>query len=74
MTELVKCRLCKGQAKQYTHEDRKWDGTPGWISVCYCMRCGIQVSAFSEQPIKAEEKAAGYWNRTIYDAGNKKMR
>ena len=56
MTELIKCRLCGGKGKQYTHEDRKWDGNPGWISVCYCMRCGIQVSAFSEQPLKAEER------------------
>jgi len=31
------------------------------------MMCGMQVEAFDESPIKAEEKAAGWWNRGIYD-------
>lgn len=30
-----------------------------------------QVEAFSELPLVAQQKAAGYWNRTIYD-GRKK--
>jgi hypothetical protein len=27
----------------------------------------MQVEAFDENPIEAEHKAAGYWNRGIYD-------
>lgn len=70
--ELKKCRLCGGSAKQYTHEDRNVIGVSGWISVCYCVMCGIQVSAFDKvDPMKAEQRAAGYWNREIYDGRSK---
>ena len=66
--ELVRCRYCRSMGKQYTHEGRNYIGAPGWVSVCYCMMCGTQVEAFDESPIRAEEKAASWWNRGIYDA------
>lgn len=65
--KLEKCRGCGGEMKQYTHEGRNIIGVPGYISCCYCMRCGNQVEAFDPEPIKAEKKAAGYCNRGIYD-------
>lgn len=68
MSEKLKpCRYCGGKIKQYTHEGRSFIGQHGYISVCYCICCGMQVKAFDENPIEAERKAAGYWNRGIYD-------
>ena len=71
MTELAPCRYCDGGIKQYTHEGRNFTGQPGYISVCYCTRCGMQVEAFDENPIEAGRKAACYWNRGIYDRRGK---
>lgn len=68
MTDLRQCRYCKGKAMQKTKEGRNYIGTPGWISVCYCTMCGMQVEAFNENSLIAEEKAADWWNRGIYDA------
>lgn len=67
MNELRPCRYCHGKAKQYTKEGRNYIGALGWVSVCYCVMCGMQVEAFNENPIIAEEKAVGWWNRGIYD-------
>ena len=68
---LKPCRYCDGKIKQYTHEGRNFTGRQGYISVCYCTRCGIQVEAFDGNPIEAERKAEGYWNRGIYDRRGK---
>ena len=71
MTDLKDCRYCGGKIKQYTHEGRNFTGRQGYRSVCYCTRCGIQVEAFDGNPIEAERKAEGYWNRGIYDRRGK---
>lgn len=71
MTDLKDCRYCGGKAKYYTHEDINRAGEPGYKSVCYCSRCGMQVEGFDTDPIVAERKAADWWNRGIYDAGGR---
>ena len=55
--KLNPCRYCDGKIKQYTHEGRNFTGRQGYISVCYCTRCGMQVEAFDESPIEAERKS-----------------
>lgn len=67
MNELRACRYCHGKAKRYTREGRNYIGEECFVSTCYCMMCGMQVEAFDESPMIAEEKAADWWNRGIYD-------
>lgn len=65
--ELNPCRYCSTAAKQWTHEDRNYLGEKGFVSTIKCLWCRNSVSAFGKTPEEAEKKAAGYWNRGIYD-------
>ncbi len=67
MINLRPCRYCKGKAKQNIKEGRNNIGDNGWVSVCCCTICGMQVEAFNQLPSIAEERAADWWNRGIYD-------